>query len=232
MAEQQQQARPTERGGWRHVLATIAAGGISALVLGLLWSATRPAEQAPPALPGAVSTPGSAPPGSAASVAAAPESPATSEQRVAALLAEVDALMRQADSLDARLDSIALPEPALPDPALPEEPAEALPEARVLAATPPGGPLPLAAPEPAAVPPPRPALRAAAPKAAPQAEGAPPLLAIAPPPAPPPARAATPAAPARAASPAERRCRSIIVRVQLGEEPSYADRRFLRGGCR
>ncbi|MFC7607604.1 hypothetical protein [Teichococcus aestuarii] len=156
MAEQQQQARPTERGGWRHVLATIAAGGISALVLGLLWSATRPAEQAPPALPGAVSTPGSAPPGSAASVAAAPESPATSEQRVAALLAEVDALMRRADSLDARLDSIALPEPALPDPALPEEPAEALPEARVLAATPPGGPLPLAAPEPAAVPPPAP----------------------------------------------------------------------------
>lgn len=230
MAEEQRQARPAGAEGWRRVLATVAAGGASALlVLGLLWTATRPLEQARPppgaAVPGSVS-PGTAPSGPPPGpVVAAPEAPAAG-QSVDALLAEVDALMRQADALDARLDRI-----AQPDPALFEDPLAALPEARVLAATPAAAPLPLAAPEPAAVPRLGPALSAAAPD-----EGAPRRVAMAPPPPPPaipaaPASAAAPA-PSRAASAAGQRCRSIIVRVQLGEEPSYADRRFLRGGCR
>lgn len=216
------QAPPIGTGGWRRIVAAVAAGGVSALVLaGLLWTATWPLEQArspPEAAPGAAMPS----PLSSGRVAAAP---AASDQSVADLLAEVDALIRQADSLQAQLDRIALPGPVPL-----EDPLAALPEARELAATPAAAPLPLVAPEPAAVPPPGQALRATSPE-----EDAPPRLALAPPPRfLPAARAATaaPAVPAQAVSPAGQRCRSIIVRVQLGEEPSHADRSFLRGGCR
>ncbi len=71
-------------------------------------------------------------------------------------------------------------------------------------------------------------------------EGA--VLAALPPP-PPAARAFSPAPTPRAradfandvqaaAAVAERRCRAIVVRAQLGEEPSDADKNFLRSGCR
>lgn len=45
-------------------------------------------------------------------------------------------------------------------------------------------------------------------------------------------RAAAPAPPPPVRVTDERRCRDIVVKAQLGEDPSDADKQFLRGGCR
>lgn len=98
----------------------------------------------------------------------------------------------------------------------------------------------------AAVPAPGPdALARAGPSAPEGAEAPPPPVpavaaSLPVPPAPPqqpravrPARApADYAAAVPAGRPDERRCRAIVLRVQLGEDPSDADRQFLRNGCR
>lgn len=200
-----------------------------------------PAAQAGAAIPAEPDpAPPVAPPGPPASEATAPEAPAESSAADAA-----------------KPPAAAEPPPALPPAALPPAADAAEPPAAVAAEPPPA-----AAPELSQVPtqetdlaePPAP--KPAAPDAGPPTPD--PAIAAKPPPhgtltvtaalpahagarraagsmATPPAAAAIPAARPAEDRPSladERRCRDIVLRAQLGKDPSDADKQFLRNGCR
>ncbi|KAA2214819.1 hypothetical protein [Teichococcus oryzae] len=190
------------------------------------------------------------------------------ESETAALLAEVEELLRQADAMQAALDRLDQGRPAWPDSeALASVAAQLAPAATLPAVTallPPPDAL-AALPAPTAMTPQPPQLAATLPAPPETLQAQPPPRALAAmlppaplvtaeapieatrPTAPPRMAAAVPSrAPARAAArplparvqpvamggPLQRRCRAIILRAQLGEEPSRAEHDFLQEGCR